>query len=527
MPFKVEKKGNFLVITDSVSRDQYLREALAELTYIRDSGDRFAFLNKAPRVNSYKATELNLIGYTPSLDQTNHPEPLQGYVYESTEIVDSAGIAIGDPGAEWATVDDFDTWLSENLGFRNAPIDVVVEGGEINTVTDPLLLTETYRLRTSELYSQLDLKQIHDNLPLFYDVVTGGAGTNTHSATDAWSTMQTTNPGDYVIAQTKQRGNYQSGKPLEVLKTFCKFTTVADQEIRVGYFSSSTVAPYDTTYDGFFLSSIDGVVSVEVWKTGVQTSIVNQSAWNDPLDGTGESGKTVDWDKIQFSKDSFLWLGVDGITFFLKIEGALIPFHTLQYENVADAVYMSSPNQPLRFEVRQIGATPIEFKYICSAIGSDGSINITGKDGGADDNGIHLDANNRFQWYYAIGFRLQAAKIDTLVDIISGSLLSITNDAFLYRILLNPTYDGTVTYNDITDYAVSYGLGQTGNTIITNGHILQSGNGAQNASVDFNVDNALRLGAKIDGTLDEIVVVVKPLSVNLDIHRALNFREQI
>lgn len=392
---------------------------------------------------------------------------------------------------------------------------------------DPLLLSETYRTRVSELTTQMDLKQLHDNLPLFYDTELINGGTSVHSTVDAWSTLSTTNAGDAVVVQTRQRGNYPSGKPGEVLHTFAKFDTVAGQEIRVGYFSSDISTPFNTGYDGYFLASIDGTVSLQVWRNGVLNESIDQANWDDPLDGTGKSTKIMDWSKIQFFRSTFLWLGVDGITIYVKIDGQLIKAHQLTFENVDTEVFMTSPNQPIRYEIRQTGATPIEFNFICSAFGIEGAQNTLGITSGVDDDGTHLNANNINNWYYAIGIRLQADKLDTLVDILGGSLLSTTNDNFLYRILYNPTYSGLVSYTDINDYSVSYGLGAPGNTISSMGAILFSGSGAQASVTQFILDNAKRLGSSIDGTLDEVVIAVKPLSSNLDIHRTINFRQQV
>ena len=87
------------------------------------------------------------------------------------------------------------------------------------------------------------------------------------------------------------------------------------------------------------------------------------------------------------------------------------------------------------------------------------------------------------------------------------------------------TNSSTLTYNSITNYAVEYALGATANTVSAFGSILNGGYGIQATAKDFNLKTALRLGAKIDGTQDEIIVCVKPHTSNLDIHRAINWRE--
>lgn len=503
---------------NTTTKEEYFSTFIDRFRWKRDANDVFTFYNSLETVNNYGAEALNKLG----VRQNELGEQTGAGAFYHTDTISPI------TKVPFTSADAMAEWLGDNTGFFFNPNPVEAEiNGVVQTTPNPLLLTETARLRVSELYSQLDLKQIHDAQPLFYDQVNFGSATNVHSTTDTWSTITTVNAGDYSIVQTKQRGNYQSGKPVEVLQTFCGFNTVAGQEIRIGYNTATTTAPHIADRDGYFLSSIDGVIAFEVWKTGTRTSYAEQADWIDPLDGSGGSGVEINWSKVQIMRSTFLWLGVDGISFYLKIGGNLILAHRFTYENESDTVYMSSPNQPVRFEVRQTGATPITFKYICSAIGSDGSINITGKDGGVDDDGTHLDANSTGQWYYAIGLRLQVSKVDALIDIVKGSLLATTNDNFIFRIVLNPTYNGSVTYTDVANYAVSYGLGTTSNTITSMGTILGTGNGAQNSSESFSINNALRIGSNIDGTLDEVAIIVKPLSVNLDIHRSLNFREQI
>ena len=90
---------------------------------------------------------------------------------------------------------------------------------------------------------------------------------------------------------------------------------------------------------------------------------------------------------------------------------------------------------------------------------------------------------------------------------------------------MNPTYSGTVTYNAVTNYSCEYGLGATANTIATFGTILKAGYLEANTAANLNLGTALKLGSNIDGTQDEIVVIVLPHGSNLDVHRAINWRE--
>lgn len=386
------------------------------------------------------------------------------------------------------------------------------------------------RWRVSQVNSQFDLKQIHDALPLLYDTLEIGTGSATHTAAEARTQMTTAASSDAVIMQTFQRANYSSGKSQQLFWTFDTFGVQANVIKRVGYFTNLTSgSPHDTLKDGFWLESDGTDIKVVISQSGTTTESTTQANWNlDPLDGTGPSGLTWNWNQNTILTADFEWLGLGRVRWGVVYNGLIIYFHESNHvQQVATGVYMSSPNQPIRAEIRQTGAGSGTFNFICATVGSEGAVNVLGKDGGIDDDGTHLNANSTSNWYYAIGLRLNTGKLDSFVDIISGQLLATTNDNFLYRVLRNPTYGGSVTYNTITNYAVEYGLGATANTISAMGAILYSGSGTRVSSESFNLETAIRLGSAIDKTADEIVIAVKPLTVNLDIHRSINWRERV
>lgn len=397
------------------------------------------------------------------------------------------------------------------------------------------------RTRVSQVTTQGDIKQLYDNPSLFINTELNGSSTSTHTVGDSETELATSNPGDWVVAQTKQRFNYQSGKSQEIFMTVHGFGLETNILKRYGYYHSNTITPFNSNLDGFWIEA-DGInISFVTSKTGTETSRVNRSEWFDPMDGTGESGLDLgDLDGNLINQFDYEWLGLGQVRVVFVSGGSRILVHAVDFTNgsqrltdsgwvTIDAnftgVYMSSPNQPLRWEVRQTGAGSGSMNYVCSAVGSEGSLNEIGKEGGADDNGTHLNANNTSVWYYAIGIRLKTTHLDAVIDILNTVLKSDTNDAFIYRILFNPTYDGTVTYNDVDDYAVQYGLGTTTNDITDMGSIMRSGYGDANTTIGLDIKSSLKLGSDIDGTRDEIVIAVKPHTSNLDIHRAINWRE--
>ena len=379
------------------------------------------------------------------------------------------------------------------------------------------------RLRVSQLTTQLDVKYNHDDQPILVDEVTNGSASSTHSDSSSTVQMDTSASGDYIVRQTFQRMAYQSGKSQQVLMTFFGMDAEANVTKRIGYFSSSTTAPYTANFDGFYLENDGTNLKLVTAKNGTKTE-VNQSSWVDPFDGTGPSGITHDFADNTIMFWDYEWLGVGRLRCCIVWEGSVYLLHEFNHQDQT-GVYMTSPNQPLRWEMRQSGAGSGTMTTICATVGSEGAINEAGKDGGISDDNTHLNANSTSNWYYAVGLRLGASDPDTFVDILGANLKSNTNDDYEFRIVLNPTYSGSVTYNAVTDYSVEYGLGATANTVSAMGHILYAGFGTQASDKDFNLKTAIRLGTAIDGTQDEIVVIVKPHTSNLDIHRAINWRE--
>jgi len=79
------------------------------------------------------------------------------------------------------------------------------------------------RLRVSQVTTQIDLKQIDDDLPLFIDKLFSAGASSSYSRVDASTTLYTTTSGSYAIAQTKQKFSYQTGKGAQFFMTFNDF----------------------------------------------------------------------------------------------------------------------------------------------------------------------------------------------------------------------------------------------------------------------------------------------------------------
>jgi len=384
------------------------------------------------------------------------------------------------------------------------------------------------RWRVSQQTTLIDLKHIFDKQPLLVDEELVGTATATHDAGESSVTLAAPANGDAAIMQTFQRTHYQSGKSQQIFMTF-----------------------YDLG---------EGTnISVNIARNGTKTSITRNS-WDDPLDGTGDSGITHDFDDNTIFMVDFEWLGVGRVRFFIVRDGVLIKFHELDFTDTT-LVYMESPNQPLRWECRQTGAgqyraragyftsnqvTPFNstqdgiwlesddnngtFTYICAAVNSEGATNLIGKPFSIDAGTNDIQLNSTGVDYAAGAIRLKSTHSQASIKLISFDYLAETNDRARWQVVLNPTVTGTFAFTGVTDSAVEGAIGnQTGGAAptVTGGTVLQAGYVQQQDSVIVEFDSAIDLGTAIDGTVDELVIVITPINAGLDAFVSINWKELV
>lgn len=378
------------------------------------------------------------------------------------------------------------------------------------------------RWRVSEPFTVFDSKQIHDNQPLFWDdqETSGGGTSSTHVPAKAASiiSVSDTTAGTRV-RQTYQRFNYQPGKSQEILFTFGEFDTGTGITKRVGYYDDN---------NGLFLQSSGGTLSA-VMRSKVTGSavdnVVNQEDWNiDTMDGTGASGITIDPAKTQIGIIDLEWLGVGRVRMGFVVDGLVYYCHQFLNANNLPTVYMSTPNLPVRCEISNDGAgAASDFMHLCSSVISEGGI---------DNNGVlrHTDSGaisslGTGTVYAVIGIRLKGSNIDAALLLENLSMIATsTNDKAHWELKFNPTVAGTFTYSDQTNSVAQIATGSASNTV-TGGIDIDGGYFTTSQSATNTVPNALRLGSAIDGTVDEIVLCVSPITNNIGIEGSITWRE--
>jgi hypothetical protein len=388
-----------------------------------------------------------------------------------------------------------------------------------------------YRLRVSSPQTIFDSKQASDNNALFWDdAQTSGAGTSsTHSANRASTTIAVSNLTAGVrVRQTFRRFNYQPGKSQLAIMTFVMGTAAAGITRRVGLFDAN---------NGIFLqqTAAGAAVVVRSFVTGVAVdNAFLQANWNiDKLNGTGESGITIDFTKAQIFFFDFEWLGVGRVRCGFFIDGVPVYCHEFNHANIVTSVYMSTPNLPLRYEIRNDGTgSAATFETICSTVASEGGSNQTGLIFGLTRGANVMTTLNTTQIFPLISFRLRSGYLGSSVKPVDFSVICTSTAAYNWYILLNPVVAGTaLAFTAITNSSIEADLVSTSATTVTGGTILRTGaevqSNAANSGGSISIDDDFFLGSNIAGTADVLMLAVQRVTGTTEsFYAGLNYIDQ-
>ena len=354
----------------------------------------------------------------------------------------------------------------------------------------------------------------------------GGAAINYSNAAGGCVMTVPASAGSAAIRQSKQFHTYFAGSPQFYELTAADIQPQTAVVKRFGAFSTvGAVSPYDTNRDGYYLESSSGTLSFKVDKLGSNVFSAAQADWDDPLDGSGQSGITLLNTAFQALAIEYLYLGGTCTRFGFVIGCRVVWAHTFNNSNVRSTTIVGSPVQPVRYEIRSTGGAGT-FTQICARVGSKGS-SIADPIERDFEPATFINANTVGVVYALAGVKLTDPR--SHVDVSATYAVSLTNDRFRLELRLNPTVAGTFTYNAVAGTSYAIALGSTANpstNTVTGGTVVIQHTVASGGTVTDNSDNRLlHLGSAIDGTSDIIVACVAPLTSNTDLDGGFTVRE--
>ncbi len=238
------------------------------------------------------------------------------------------------------------------------------------SIGDSANLDAFSRLRVSNpqiLFEAVNVHTISDTM----ESTAAVNGSVVHIATASRVELRTSaDSGSRTVLQSHGYVLYQPGKSQLVLLTGIFGSTQTNNIQRIGLFDDN---------DGLFFEQRSTGISV-VRRSSVGGSVSNtaipQASWNiDPMNGSGPSGYTIDFNKAQIYIIDFQWLGVGRVRLGLDVDGVVYYVHEFLHANSVSDVYMLSANLPVRYESVNSGAsTATKLNAICSAVISEGGV---------------------------------------------------------------------------------------------------------------------------------------------------------
>lgn len=399
--------------------------------------------------------------------------------------------------------------------------------GPINTLPfgDNASIDAFGRLRISIPDTIINIKQTVDNAPLLFTQGTVGTGNVYYDSDNASSMLTVSANNDVAIRQTKQYFNYQPGKSQLLLTTFC-MQEVENTISRVGYFDSSTTSPYNTSLEGFYLQNNNGVISVHIANTGGQPSqSAIQNEWNiDKMDGTGQSGITLDLTKTQILAIDFEWLGVGRVRFGFVINGLVFYVHQFVHANNISLPYLKNPNKPLRWEIRSSGGIAA-LRQICGSVISEGGAQTNGEPRGVNTGSASIGNITDGVTCPLITLRLKENYKSFTISLKDFGAMAFSTTNSILTIISNGVISNSAAFVDVTNSAVQYSLGAA-NSTITGGNVLcTSYFNKASGTINIITESLFTIGTNVDGTKDYISICATPCGGNEKYFGSANWLE--
>jgi hypothetical protein len=391
--------------------------------------------------------------------------------------------------------------LLKAIVATNLPIPVTFEGGNVDAFG---------RLRTSNPLTIFDSQNRYQKDNQF-DESTATGGTVTYSLNESTVSLNvTTSSGSEVVRQSYRVMPYQPGKGLLFMGTFVMGTAQTNLRQRVGYFN---------TDNGVFLqrsgATVSFVLRTNTSGTPSDARTVNQADWNgDKLDGTGDSGFTLDLTKSQILFMDFEWLGVGSVRCGFIINGQYIICHTFNNANDLDKVYMTTAILPVRYEIKADGAiaSAATLKQICSTVISEAGYQQAAVNQFARRTSILGTISTTF--LPLVSIRLASDSLGAVVLAQAIQVFPTTNQNYEVVLLKNATLTGaswdTTTFNHV-DYDVT-ATAVTGGTIVLHDYVSSTAQGRATSIAPTGYNFDLQLGVSLAGVSDVFTLAIRVVS---------------
>ena len=384
------------------------------------------------------------------------------------------------------------------------------------------------RLRVSEPVTLFDSSfRYGDNDFNWSNYQTSGDAVLSHLPNESSMSLYLgTTANEEIIRETKRVFQYQPGKSLLVLNTFCMAPAKANLRQRVGYFGINNGIYFEQNSIGY------NMVRRSYTGGAVDNTQVSQSAWNvDPLDGTGPSGVTADFSKTQIFWMDVEWLGVGSVRTGFVINGQFLICHIFHHANILDNVYMTTATLPIRYEIKNTGTTPTSstMRQICSSVMSEGGYTPSNTTRSASS---AIGGKNVSDSVFTplVAIRLRSGREDSIAVPITADLFGLQQAAFKWAIIKSANVVGGSWVPALDNSSVEYNItadSQNSGIILQEGVFVGATKGGAQGLDLRPYAYSMQLTRRLDSTRETLVLCALATSNNDDAVGTLSWQEDV
>lgn len=385
---------------------------------------------------------------------------------------------------------------------------------EVASVTDSGI-DAAGRRRSSLPFTWVDVKSNNRDLDdHFWAFSSSGSGTGSYNASTGFFDMSVSGGTDYYIRRTRVAAPYAAGKSQQVEWTITDFAAVSGVTKRIGYYTVSAANPYTANQDGFYIETVNGSDhTFKVFRNGAEVFSQSRLNWFDPMDGTGPSGKTMDFANFHVWDCDFLWLGGKGIRVFVYIDNIKYEVINYAHSNNDPGLMFLYPSHPLCLEIRSTGGAGT-FKFSCGQINNEGPRSPVGTLTTVNIGDEDVQTSGTTNLYAVAGVRLRADYRHKTFLIPEISVQGASNDNYLVSLVINPSVAGTPEqdWTDKSGTIIQTYIGDISggsSSIVTGGREYFSKYVDNSTTEKFDVDIGDLPGTDLDGNADSVFLCVR------------------
>jgi hypothetical protein len=399
---------------------------------------------------------------------------------------------------------------------------------QIISYGDSTIVDSYNRLRVTTVKNIMNFKQVYSTIPdlRFQSYVENGGQINYKLLESLTELRCGGQSNSMALFQTKEYFIYEAGACFNIIISAVLGEAKPGFVQELGYFDDE---------NGIFFR-VDGTNGISVVKRSFSSGVVEEMAvlredWNgDKFDGTGNSGFNLNLATTQFWWIDFQWQGTGRARFGLYLNGTSTVCHKINFNNLINTTYMSTPSLPVRYKIyNKPDAVINEFhsmRCICTAVSLESNSEPTGFAFSTFSNIANgtVISSTGFTPILAIRvkqiFKGKSCRVKISLDSFNFLMTGNATLVSAYQLIWNPIlsssdwYNGSLNWNSVSNNsAIEYLDVVPSGAVVTDGESMNTGIYTVNSGpLVLNGGNFLNYNSfpfclNIDGTRSDIIVL--------------------